>query len=159
MKITTALLADAARVEQGTLYVHRGGWDTIFTPVVPFHHPSMALVVILRTEYSEALADMPVIIDLRDADETVVPGTPSVKLNVRTGHSPLAVRGDPAFSPIAVTINSLQLPSYGQFHFSVRSAAEELATIPLRVAHPQGAVQPAVTPPSSPPSPPSPPSR
>lgn len=143
MKITTALLADAARVEQGKLYIHGGGWDTIFTAATPVMQPSIALVLMFQIEYSEAMKPIPVEIELRDADENSVPeGPPPLTLQLLAGHSPVSAPGEPSFSPLAWTINMLRLPGYGSFRFRVSSSQSELASVPLRVALAPGAVGP-----------------
>ncbi len=54
MRVTTALLADAAIAANGKLYIHGGALDAIFVPQVPAAHPSLALALAIsatREEY------------------------------------------------------------------------------------------------------------
>jgi hypothetical protein len=60
MHLTSAMLADAAVVERGKLYVHGGGWDSISVDVFPAAHPTLAVVLIVQLEYFEAERDLDV---------------------------------------------------------------------------------------------------
>jgi hypothetical protein len=65
-----AMLADAAAVADGKLYVHGGGWDVIYTPAVPATHPMLALVFVVEFERSEVPVDRTLRVSLRDEDDT-----------------------------------------------------------------------------------------
>ena len=132
MRVTAALLADAAAVERGKLYIHGGGWDTIHAISVPTTHPTMSVAILFRFEYSEALNDIPILIELLDEDEN--PLGPRVEGTVNVGHPPRSKPGAPIFVPQAITITMLQLPKSGGYQFRITSADRELATVPFMVA-------------------------
>ena len=54
MELTTAMLADAAQVAGGKLYVLGGQWDRLMVAGFPAVHPAMAVVLVIRVEYTEA---------------------------------------------------------------------------------------------------------
>jgi hypothetical protein len=63
------MLADAADVHAGKLYIHGGGWNTIYAAQVPATHPLLALVVVFRLDWHEANETIPLEVDLADEDE------------------------------------------------------------------------------------------
>jgi len=132
MNATAAFLADAAQVQGGKLYVHGGGWDTIYAGSEPATHPTMALVLLFRVEYSEALTDMPIEIQLLDEDENPAGVQLQQKLNV--GHAPGSKPGTPSFVPQALTFNMLTFPRLGGYQFRILAGAKELASVPFRVS-------------------------
>ena len=131
MEVTTAMLADAARVESGKLYVHGGGWDRIKAAGVPLTHPTLAVVLVLRIEYDEALEDIPISVTMETEDGKVL--GPRIDGTINAGHPPGTVRGAPAFHPIALTVNGMRFENAGRFSFRVASGDEELTRIPFTV--------------------------
>lgn len=133
MKVTTALLADAAHVDQqGKLFVHGAAWDNISAASFPTTHPSLSLVLVFQIEWNEALDEIPVTIDLVDQDDNLL--GPTIEARITTGHSPGATRGAPSFVPQALTFNMLQFPSPSRYRFRVSSQDEELASVPFQVS-------------------------
>ena len=131
MQVTASLLADAAAVESGKLYVHGGAWDRIALAKLPATHPTMALVFVLRIEYSEALQDIPLRIELLDEDDVLV--VPLVDGSISIGHAPRTTHGAPAFVPQAITFPGITFERTGRFRFAIRSGEEELASVPFEV--------------------------
>jgi hypothetical protein len=131
MKLTTAMLADAAVVESGKLYVHGGGWDSISVQSVPSTHPTMALALIIRIEYAEALKDLPLSMELLDEDDT--PAGPRLEATINVGHPPKSRLGAPTFLPVQWTLPMLELPRAGGFRFRICSGETELGSVPFRV--------------------------
>jgi len=131
MQVTTAMLADAASVESGKLYVHGGGWDTIDVAAVPATHPTLALVLIFRIEYDEALADIPIVIELLDEDDKPLELRLEGKMNA--GHPPRLRPGTATFHPLALPFAMLTFQREGGYRFRVTSQGREVASIPLRV--------------------------
>ena len=128
-----AIIADAATVQAGKLYIHGGGWDRIFTTALPWVHPSLAIAFVLRVEYLEALTDHPVVIELVDDDEQ--PVFPRIEGTVRVGHPPMIAPGSPIFVPQAITLNSLQFARHGTFRFRI-TAGGASAEVPFYVSPP-----------------------
>ena len=131
MRTTTAMLADAASVESGKIFVHGGGWDTIYAAAIPTTHPTMALVLIFQINYDEALSDIPIVIELLDEDDK--PLELRVEGKISAGHPPRLQRGAPTFHPLALTFNMLTFDNEGSYRFKVTSGDDLLASIPLRV--------------------------
>lgn len=132
MRVVASMLADAAVVQGGKLYIHGGGWDTIRAHTFPTTHPSLALALLFQIEYSEAPGELPVSIRLVDEDrkeeERVrVEGTVSV------GHAPGSVKGAPSFVPFVLTIPGLSFEHPGSFSFKVTTDENWLASLPLHV--------------------------
>jgi len=146
-----AMIADAAVVERGKLYIHGGGWDTIFAATFPAVHPSMAVALLLRVEYAEALKDIPITIELVDEDGHPVGVKIEGKVNV--GHAPGTKPGQPIFVPQSITLNGLQLPKEGSYNFRISSGSRHLGSIVFRVvpaaAMPPGILPPGMLPPGS----------
>ncbi len=131
MDVTAAMLADAAIVQQGKLYIHGGGWDSISVEALPATQPSMALAWIFRVEYAEALQEIPFAVELLDEDNA--PLDLRLEASINVGHPPGSRRGDPAFVPFQVTLPLLTLPRFGGYRFSIHTEERELASVPFKV--------------------------
>ena len=68
MQVTSLMLADAATVADGKLYVHGGCWNTIVTPQIPTIHPTLALAVVFKLNWHEANENLPVVFELVTED-------------------------------------------------------------------------------------------
>lgn len=134
MEVVAALIADAAVVERGKLYIHGAGWDTIYAASLPATHATMALALLFRVPYSEALTDIPVSIEL--VDEDGIGMTPAVKIEgkINVGHAPGTKPGWPISVPQAIQFAMLQLPKIGGYSFRVTTSGKELASVMFRVA-------------------------
>jgi len=125
------MLADAASVEGGKLFVHGGAWDTVYVAAIPAVHPAMALVLVFRIGYDEALNDIPITIELIDEDDQ--PFGPRVQGIINAGHPPRSRRGTPTFHPLAMSFSMLPFEHEGGYRFRVSSAGDEIASIPFQV--------------------------
>jgi hypothetical protein len=132
MRLTTSLLADAARVEGGKLYIHGGGWDRINVSGLPSTHPTMALVLIFEIPYDEALRDQSMSIHLLDEDDS--PLGPEIKGMLNVGHAPRTKPGAPTFVPQAITIQLVTFERPGRYRFRVLTGDVELASVPFEVS-------------------------
>lgn len=132
MEVTAALLADAATVQSGKLYIHGGGWDVIQSGTFPSVHPSLSLAFNVRIEYSEALDDIPLAIELLDEDDALV--GPKIEGTVNVGHAPRSTRGQASFVPQALTFNLVRFEKAGGYRFRITSGERELASVPFRLA-------------------------
>src|SRR5437762_13653289 len=131
MELAAAMIADAAVVERGKLYIHGGGWDTIYAATIPAVHPAMSVVLLLRLEYTEALKDIPIAIELVDEDGNAVGVKVEGKMNI--GHAPGTKPGAPIFVPQAITLNGLQLPREGSYNFRITSGPRHIGSVLFRV--------------------------
>jgi hypothetical protein len=141
MNVTAAMLADAASVCEGKLFIHGGGWDTVHVGGFPTIHPRMSLAFVIRLEYSEALVDIPIRVELLDEDES--PAGIRIDGMLNAGHPAGMQPGSPLFIPQALPMSMLQFTKPGQYRFKVSSGERELASVPFRLAQLPGPPQPA----------------
>lgn len=144
MELVAAMIADAAVVERGKFYIHGGGWDTIYAATIPAVHPTMAVALLLRVEYSEALTDIPIAVELVNEDGNPVGVKIEGKMNV--GHPAGTKPGAPVFVPQAITVNGLQLPKEGSYSFRVTSGPRHLGSVVFRLV-PAASMPPGILPP------------
>jgi hypothetical protein len=148
MELTTAMLADAAQqAPGGKLYILGGQWDRLIVPNFPSQHPTMAIVLVLRVEYSEALDRHQLEVELTLDGE---PKDSKAVGQFTTGHAPGQVRGTPSFVPLALTFNNLVFETPGRYEWVIRVDGDELGRVPIEVA--QGAVAAMPMPPQAPPA-------
>lgn len=130
MRVTTSLLADAATVAEGKLYIHGAGWDTIRSPAVPTTQPSMALVLVLELDLSETdPRDLEIM--LVDADGTSL-GV-GVKGHLEIGDPSKLTRGLPIRQPIAVTFPAVTFQRAGKYRFVLSIDGDEVHSVELWV--------------------------
>jgi hypothetical protein len=136
MELTTAMLADGAQqAPNGKLYVLGGQWDRLTVPSFPAQHPTLALVLVLRVEYSEALDRHQLEIELTlDGHDKDVKAT----VQFETGHAPGTSRGTPGFMPLALTFTNLKFETPGRYEWVIRADDDTIGRIPLEVV--QGAI-------------------
>lgn len=127
------MLADAAQALDGKLYIHGGGWDTISAASFPTVHPSLALALLFRVEYSEAPGQLPLEVRLVDADEKEE--KLNIKASVNVGHPPGSIKGEPSFVPFTVTIPGLQFDQPASYSFKITGGEEWLGVLPLHIRH------------------------
>jgi hypothetical protein len=153
MELTTAMLADGAQqAPGGKLYILGGQWDRLTVPNFPAQHPTMAIVLVLQVEYSEALDGHQLEVEL------TLDGQPKDSKAVgqfTTGHAPGQARGTPAFVPIALTFNNLVFETAGRYEWVIQVDGEICGRVPIEVV--QGAVAAISMPPGMPMPPQAPP--
>ena len=125
------MLADAATVQQGKLYIHGGGWDAISVESLPVIHPSMAFAWMFRVEYAVALRDIRFVVELLDEDDALL--DPRLEAAINVGHPPGSRLGDPTSVPFQWTLPLLTLPRLGGYRFRIRIEDRELVSVPFRV--------------------------
>ena len=139
------MLADGAHQippGSGKLYILGGQWDRLVVPNFPAQHPTMAVVLVIKVEYSEAL-------DSHQLDiELTLDGRPmGVKASAQmvTGHAPGQARGAPSFVPLALGFNNLVFETAGRYEWIITVDEGELGRLPIDVAQ-----SPMLIPPGSP---------
>ena len=124
------MLADGAQQVGGKLYVLGGQWDRLAVSNFPAQHPTMAIVLVLKVEYSEALdrhnLDVQLTLDGQPLD-------PRAAGDLITGHAPGQVRGAPSFVPLALTFNNLVFETPGRYEWVIAVDKAELARVPIEV--------------------------
>jgi hypothetical protein len=140
MRVTTAMLADAATVESGKLYVFGGGWDSILARDFPMRHPVMALALVFQIDIDEAEGLFPFLIELVDEQDQRITsaegqGVVDAPLGERTTF-PL---------PTAISFVGVVFNRPGEYRFQISSGDDELATLPFSVRQAPEALDAAAT--------------
>jgi hypothetical protein len=144
-----ALLADSVVVAEGKLYVQGGGWNMLFTPVLPVRHPRIGLGLVMRIPYQ--LADnMPkrFALSLEDADGNRVslgeappsPSGPGAKVTTIEGSftvgRPAGVEpGSDQYLPLAANIDGLMIERAGTYVFRFSVDGDEIKSLAFKVNH------------------------
>jgi hypothetical protein len=128
VRLAFAMLADAATVADGKLYVHGGGWSHLFVDGVPTRHPSFALVFALEMNGREPPGRIPLDFELVAGDAPVA--------GVRGWIGVPGERG-PELGPVLVTnqatFTDVPLAAEGSYVVRVSSGGEELGRLDLHV--------------------------
>ncbi|MGH9122926.1 MAG: DUF6941 family protein [Acidimicrobiales bacterium] len=154
MRLTTCMLADAAsQSADGKVNIIGGQWDRLVTPGFPATHPSLALVLVLRIEYTEVLSRHALNVDLmKDGQFQGVSATGQIEVGRREGVTP----GAPQSACLVLTFPMTRFEGPGRYEWMVRVDGEILDSIPLEVAEasrPPGSDQaPGATPGGQPPA-------
>lgn len=126
MRLITGMLADAATVAEGKLYVHGGGWNTIHTAALPTTHPALTVVLVIEFGWSET-NDHQLAVQLFDEDDQPVGVDAFGALQV--GHPPGLAQGAPVEMPLAVPFTNVTFANKGRYHFKVGVDGDELGRI------------------------------
>lgn len=128
MKLVFAMLADAATVAGGKLYVHGGGWRTLQVDGVPTTHPSFSLVFMLELDADDAGATTSLDVDLEVDGEPVA----SVRGWIETG--PVGTPGDsPSIVMNEFTFTNVPLPVAGSYALNFAAGGRHLGQLDLLV--------------------------
>jgi len=128
------MLADAATVADGKVYVHGGGWNAIIAHEIPTAHPSLALVVAFKADWHEGNENLSVTIELVTEDGK--PAGVHVEMMLRMAPTPVTKKGDDLYQYTANTFIGLRFEQYGAYRFQVVHNGDVLATVPLSVLPP-----------------------
>jgi hypothetical protein len=134
MQVTTAMLADAATVAGGKLYVHGGGWNAIIATQIPANHPTLALALAFKMDWHEGNEDLPIVIELVNEDGK--PAGVRVERTLRIAPTPIVKKGADLYEYTAHTFNGLRFDEYGAYRFQVVHDGQVLASVPLIVIPP-----------------------
>ena len=130
MELSTAMVADAAHVAGGKMYILGGQWDRLAIANFPAQHPAMAVALVLKVEYTEALAAHQLTVELMlDGESQDVKATGSLRM----GHAPTQARGAPSFAPIALPFYGITFATPGRYEWVIRVGEDELGRIPIDV--------------------------
>jgi hypothetical protein len=131
MRLTSAMLADAAQVTGGKLYVLGGAFDTITARTFPVVYRSLAVVLVAEVGPGDRNRDLPLRIGLQDEDGADM-GVESVG-NLRVGAPSSLPAGANTVVPLVGAFGNVRLPKAGGYVFVVDHEGVELARIPFRV--------------------------
>jgi hypothetical protein len=131
MKLTSAMLADAAQVQGGKLFVLGGGFDTISVRSLPAVHRTLTLAMVAEVEPDERQRDLELLISLIDEDGTDM-GV-QAKGRLRVGAPPNLPPGSSSIVPIVSPFHNITFPAAKGYTFVVSLNNTELARIAFRV--------------------------
>ena len=131
MRLTTAMLADAAQVQGGKLFVLGGGFDTISARTVPVVHRSLTLAMVAEVDPDERHRDLEIAISLIDEDGT--PMDVEAKGKLRVGAPPNLPPGSASIVPIVSPFYNIRFPDDKGYAFVVRFEDDELSRVRFRV--------------------------
>ena len=131
MRLTSAMLADAAQVQNGKLYVLGGGFDTISVGSIPVVHRNLSLAMVAEVGPDERQRDLDLMIKLLDEDGNDIGVEAKGKL--RVGAPPNLPPGSPSIVPIVSPFHNITFPEAKGYAFVVSLNDAELARIKFRV--------------------------
>ena len=131
MKLTSAMLADAAQVQSGKLFVLGGGFDTISVRKLPATHRSLSLAMVAEVGPDERQQDLELLVHLVDEDGAEVGVTAKGKL--RVGAPPNLPPGSPSIVPIVSPFHNVTFPEAKGYAFVISMNGTELTRVKFRV--------------------------
>ncbi|MDA2978365.1 MAG: hypothetical protein O3B42_01160 [Actinomycetota bacterium] len=131
VKMTSAMLADAAQVQSGKLFVLGGGFDTISVRSVPATHRSLSLAMVAEVAPEDRQRDLDLSITLVDEDGAEVGVAATGRL--RVGTPPNLPPGASSIVPIVSPFHNITFPEAKGYSFLVSLNGQELARIKFRV--------------------------
>lgn len=131
MKLTSAMLADAAQVQSGKLFVLGGGFDTISVQSFPATHRNLSLAMVAEIGPEDRQKDLELQISLIDEDGQSI-GV-EAKGVLRVGAPPNLPPGSPSVVPIVTPFHNITFPAAKGYTFVVSLEGEELARIRFRL--------------------------
>jgi hypothetical protein len=131
MKLTSAMLADAAQVQSGKLFVLGGGFDTISVRKLPATHRSLSLAMVAEVGPDERQQDLELLVQLVDEDGAEVGVTAKGKL--RVGAPPNLPPGSPSIVPIVSPFHNVTFPEAKGYAFVISMNGTELTRVKFRV--------------------------
>lgn len=132
MRITTAMLADDAVALEGKVYIHGGGWDTMFVPEFPSLVARIALVFTVEIEPTEFQQPHTLTVRLVDQDHQPYQSIQASTL-IQSAPGPFSTPGASAYSTQVWRMEKFQIDRAGSFRFLIERDDEILAQVPLTV--------------------------
>jgi hypothetical protein len=131
MRLTAAMLADAAQVSSGKLFVLGGAFDTIRARSFPAVHRSLSVVLVAEVGPGDRNRDLEITIRLYDEDGNDLDVKSQGKL--RVGAPAGLPAGASSLIPMVSPFTNVRFPAEGGYVFIVEHEEAELARIPFRV--------------------------
>jgi len=131
MRFTTAMLADAAQVQGGKLFVLGGGFATISARSLPVVHSSLTVALVAEVDPDERHRNLEIMITLIDEDGS--PVGVEAKGKMRVGAPANLPPGSSSIVPIVSPFYNVRFLAAKGYAFVVSYDDEELARITFRV--------------------------
>jgi len=125
------MLADAAQVQSGKLFVLGGGFDTISVRQLPATHRSVSLAMVAEVGPDERQQDLELLVQLVDEDGAELGVMAKGKL--RVGAPPNLPPGSPSIVPIVSPFHNVTFPEAKGYAFVISMNDTELARVKFRV--------------------------
>jgi hypothetical protein len=136
VRVTTALLADAASQCNGKIYIHGAGWDTINAPALPATYTALAVVVVVEAQSDTELEGASFEIKMIDPDGN------HAGVSAQGTHSPAdearRMPGLPITASVAVTFPCITFSRAGIHQFVISVNKNELHALKFAVHTAQG---------------------
>ncbi len=132
VRVTTSLLADAATVADGKLYVHGGGWDAINAAALPLTYPSFALALVLDLSVPELTGDKVEIVLVDGEDNRIL----SVTGHLESGGPERYPNKASVNLPLALPFSNVPFARPGIYTFKVSVAGEQIHSLDFLVQTP-----------------------
>ena len=131
MRFTSAMLADAAQVSAGKLYVMGGAFDTISARSFPAIHRSLTLALVAEVGPADRNRDLELVITLLNEDgaETGVKSEGKLRVGAPAG----LPAGAMTLVPMASVFMNVRFPTPGGYVFVVEHDGRELTRVPFRL--------------------------
>ncbi|MHB8644610.1 MAG: DUF6941 family protein [Thermomicrobiales bacterium] len=134
MQADYLVLADAATVADGKMYIHGAGWDNVLTPTLPITLTA-AVAILIRIPWAETNEEHVIGLDIHDADgHSILPKGPGPlrgKLNV--GRPANVEVGEDQVLPLAIGLNGTAIERVGRYVIVLELDGREAARAPFRV--------------------------
>ena len=131
MELTACLLADAAQqTPDGKVHILGGHWERIYTTSFPTTHPSLAVVLIFRVEYTEALDRHELRVELFKDGQAQ---GPSAMGYLQLGHPATIALGASQSVAAALTFPLVTFQSPGRYEWIIRIDGEVQGSLPLEL--------------------------
>lgn len=134
MRLTTAMLADAAQVAGGKLFVMGGAFDTITAREFPALHRSLSLALVAEIGPADRNRELDIMIRLVDEDGKEI-GVES-KGTFRVGSPATLPAGASSLVPLVANFIGVRFPEPGGYVFLIEHDGEELARVAFRLQSP-----------------------
>ncbi len=125
------MLADAAQVQSGKLFVLGGGFDTISVRSLPATHRNLCIAMVAEVGPEDRQRDLELNITLVDEDGQSQ-GVDAIGM-LRVGSPPNLPPGSPMVVPIVSPFPEITFPEAKGYVFVVTLDEQELARIRFRV--------------------------
>jgi hypothetical protein len=132
VELDAFLLADAASIADGKLYVHGGGITRIAAPMFPWAHPQLAIVLRVRTNPGEFDGETALLqVRLIAPDGSFV--VPAAEIPVPVPRQPVGVPDEEHFVQVTFSIAPVPFPQPGTYRLEIGLEGSVLrqASIPV----------------------------
>lgn len=130
MNLAFAMLADAATVAAGKLYVHGGGWCILAVHTLPVVYPSFALAFMLELDEADVTRTFPLSVDLVDSSGAELGISATAQVSVV---EPVGLTVGSRRVAEQVTFVGVPFETQGRYGLRISSGGQKLGQVDLDV--------------------------